>query len=87
MAIIKRKKVDRENYVKEHGGEFRKVKGGKYAGMWKWFGEEVKRPVAAKTKPIAAKPVPVKKSVKKDKVKVKRERPSGPANSASGLGL
>ena len=34
--MILRKKVDRDNYVKMHGGEFKKMKGGKYAGMWKW---------------------------------------------------
>ena len=68
--MILRKKVDRDNYVKMHGGEFKKMKGGKYAGMWKWHEGDA---------PVVKAP---KKKVKKKVVK-KTTKSAWPSSSNS----
>ena len=61
MAVVDtyRRLVDRENYVREHGGFFKRVRSGRYSGMWRWFEGETPTVVPEPVQEVAPEPEPV----------------------------
>ena len=57
------KLVDRENYVKEHGGFFKRARSGRDSGMWKWFEGESPTVVPEPVQEVVPEPEPVQEIV------------------------